>query len=151
MSVATREFHDEDLALLYGFITSGNVEGAIALLEKLDELSRKSTIRIIKIHMVVLLVHLIKQQAEGRTTKSWECSIANAVADIQWENQRSSGSTYLTVEELEAIFLRAWPTALRHAAIEVDAGIHSDRELDLIVGRDVIRLRALSLVEGGLG
>jgi hypothetical protein len=33
-------------------------------------------------------MHLIKQQAENRTTRSWEVSIRNFVREIQRENKR---------------------------------------------------------------
>ena len=43
-------------------------------MEDLEEMGRKSIIKTIRSYAVILLLHLIKQQAEKRTTCSWDVS-----------------------------------------------------------------------------
>ena len=69
-----QELHDKILA--------GDDAGALAILSDLDEMSRDDKINKIESFMRVLLVHLVKREAEGRTTGSWDKSIKVASLEI---------------------------------------------------------------------
>ncbi len=91
----------EELLTLKELLLKGNVPEALAIVEELEEMSRKDIIKTIRSYAVVLLLHLIKQQAENRTSRSWEVSIRNSVREIQRENnRRKAGDYYLSTEEL---------------------------------------------------
>ena len=91
----------EELLTLKELLLKGDIPGSLALVEELEEMSKKEIIKTIRSYAVILLLHLIKQQAEQRTTRSWEVSIRNSVREIQRENKRrKAGGYYLTSEEL---------------------------------------------------
>ncbi len=89
----------EELLTLKDLLIKGDVQGALIILEELEEMSRNDIIKTIRSYAVILLLHLIKQQPENRTTRSWEVSIRNSVREIQRENKRrKAGDYYLTPE-----------------------------------------------------
>ena len=97
---------------------------------------------------IILLLYLIKQAAENRTTKSWETSIFNAVKQIQRTNQRyKSQGTYLTKEELVETFQDAYESALRRAALEAFEGRYEAEELEGMVEQAPILETAMCLIE----
>ena len=50
---------------------------ALQIVDQLDEMSKEDKLNKIYSYMVILLIHLIKQEAEARTTSSWNRSIFN--------------------------------------------------------------------------
>ena len=69
----------EELFILKELFLSGNVTDALVLVEELTEMSKDDKLNKIFIFGKILLLHLIKQAAEKRKTRSWDLSIANAV------------------------------------------------------------------------
>jgi hypothetical protein len=96
---------------------------------------------------VILLLHLIKQQAEKRTTRSWEVSIRNSVREIQRKNKRrKAGGYYLTTEELVETLEEAYLNALDEASLEVEEGRYEPEELEKLINKEEILNRALALI-----
>ena len=62
----------EELLTLRELLIKGDMSGALAIVDELEEMSRDDKINNIRSYAVVLLMHLIKQQAENRTTRSWD-------------------------------------------------------------------------------
>ncbi len=121
---------------LHNKIVAGDYQGALALLEEMDALGRKQEVRRIKSFMRILLVHLIKREAEQRTTKSWDCSIRNAAEEIQ------EAGEFLSRDERDALLEAALPRAFRDAAVEVKDGRYSAADLERLVERDRILAQA---------
>ncbi|CCQ56062.1 protein of unknown function DUF29 [Crocosphaera watsonii WH 0003] len=69
----------EELFTLKELLLSGNVTDALVLVEELTEMSKDDKLNKIFSFGKILLLHLIKQAAEKRKTRSWDLSIANAV------------------------------------------------------------------------
>jgi hypothetical protein len=137
----------EELLELKGLLLKGDVPAALANVEELEEMSRKDIIRTIRSYAVILLLHLIKQQAENRTTRSWEVSIRNSVREIQRENKRrKAGGYYLTPEELLETLAEAYLNAIDEASLEVAEGLYESEELAQIVVRETILDRAMTLI-----
>ncbi|OWY69415.1 hypothetical protein B7486_20360 [cyanobacterium TDX16] len=137
----------EELLELKDLLLKGDVPAALAIVEELEEMSRKDIIKTIRSYAVILLFHLIKQQAEKRTTRSWEVSIRNSVREIQRENKRrKAGGYYLTPEELLETLAEAYLNALDEASLEVAEGLYEPEALAEIVDREVILERAMSLI-----
>lgn len=91
--------------------------------EELEEMGLNDIIKTIRSDAVILLLHLIKQQAENRTTRSWEVSICNSVREIQRENKRrKAGGYYLAPEELIETLEEAYLNAIDEASLEVEEG-----------------------------
>ena len=65
----------EELWELRHHLEVGDYGAALQVLDEMDEMSRKDTIYKLQSFMEILLIHLIKQRAEQRTTRSWELSI----------------------------------------------------------------------------
>jgi len=136
-----------ELEDLRNFIEKGRYGDALSLVREMEEMSREDKINKIYSFMVVLLVPLIKEEAEGRTTRSWERSIYNALQGIRITNKRrKSGGCYLKADELETVCEEAWPHALREASYEAFEGRYDVGELAGKVDPPPIRKRALGLV-----
>ena len=114
----------EELLELKEYILRRDYDAALALIEELEEMSKKDIINNIRSYAVVLLLHLIKQELEEITTKSWNISIANSVLEIQSLNRRRKAKgNYLDLEELQEVLQDAWPQAVNLASKEAFEGI----------------------------
>ena len=98
--------------------------------------------------MVILLLHLIKQEAEQRTTSSWNRSIDNSVSRINRINKRrKSGGYYAERELLLEIIEEAYPEALREASYEAFEGKLSPEELSQRLDSDLVKMRSMELLD----
>jgi DNA polymerase III delta subunit len=137
----------EELLELKTLLLKGDIKGSLALVEELEEMGKKDIIKTIRSYAIILLMHLIKQQAENRTTRSWEVSIRNSVREIQRENKRrKSGGYYLTSQELLETLEEAYLNAIDQASLEVKEGEYKPDELEMLVDREGIINQALGLI-----
>jgi DNA polymerase III delta subunit len=137
----------EELFELKDLLLKGDISGAIAIVEDLEEMSKNDIINTIRSYAVILLLHLIKQQAENRTTRSWEVSIRNSVREIQRRNKRrKAAGYYLASEELVETLEEAYLNAIDEASLEVEEGRYESEELEQLVNKEEILNRALALV-----
>ncbi len=142
----------DELDELREAIKSGDYSQALALIDELDEMSRDDKINKIGSYMRVLLIHLIKQTAEQRSTRSWDASINAALRQIARTNQRRRlGGYYLDDYSLAEALAEVWPDALEWAAMEAFEGVYSMAELNEMVDMQSLladaleRIRASSL------
>ncbi len=137
----------EELCTLKELLLKGDIKGSLALVEELEEMSQDDKINNIRSYAVILLLHLIKQQAEKRTTRSWEVSIRNSVREIQRTNKRrKAGGYYLTTEELVETLEEAYLNALDEASLEVEEGRYEPEELEKLINKEEILNHALALI-----
>jgi hypothetical protein len=137
----------EELLELKTLLLKGDIKGSLALVEEMEEMGKKDIIKTIRSYAIILLMHLIKQQAENRTTRSWEVSIRNSVREIQRENKRrKSGGYYLTFQELLETLEEAYLNAIDQASLEVKEGEYKPDELENLVDREGIINQALGLI-----
>jgi hypothetical protein len=137
----------EEILTLKSLLIQGNIAAALAIVEELEEMSRDDKINNIRSYAKILLLHLIKQQAENRTTRSWDVSIRNCVREIQIKNKRrKAGGYYLTSEELRSVLEEAYPAALDAASLEVDEGYYTPEELEAKINCEEILNNALTLI-----
>jgi hypothetical protein len=137
----------EELIEIKSLLLRGDNQGALAIVEELEEMSKDDKINNISSYGVILLVHLIKQQVENRTTRSWDISIRNSVRQIQKKNKRrKAGGYYLTPEELRIALEEAYPDAIDQASLEVEEGRYEPEELESLVNQEEILNRALGLI-----
>jgi hypothetical protein len=95
----------------------------------------------------VLLVHLIKQQAEKRTIHSWDVSIRNAIDAIDRINKRrKAGGYYMDKKEIEEILPGAYNRALDNASLEAFGGIYDELTLKNMVDQELIIKQALNFI-----
>ncbi|GAB4225099.1 MAG: hypothetical protein Kow0049_02320 [Stanieria sp.] len=137
----------EELLELKQLLLKGDLKGSLAIVEELEAMGRKSIIKTIRSYAVILLLHLIKQQAEKRTTRSWDISIRNCVREIQRENKmRKAKGYYLDREELKEVLEEAYLNAIDSASLEVAEGRYSPEELETLINREEILERALNSI-----
>ena len=120
----------EELWELRRHIEAGDYEAALALLDELEAMARDDKITRIESFMQVLLLHLIQQAVEHRTTKSWDVSILNACDQIRRVNKRrKAGGWYLSDHEIYEALEEVYDTALRRASLEACEGIYTAEQL----------------------
>jgi hypothetical protein len=137
----------EELLELKNLLLAGNVPDALILVEEMTEMSKDDKINKIFSFSIIVLLHLIKQQAENRSTRSWETSISNSVRQIQRINQRrKTGGNYLTSEELKETLDDAYSSALRQGALEAFEGIYKPEEIEAMIDKNKIINQALELI-----
>ncbi|MBD2180159.1 DUF29 family protein [Planktothrix sp. FACHB-1355] len=137
----------EELIALKELLHQGKVAEALILVEELEEMSKSDKLNKIFSYGIILLLHLIKQVAEKRTTKSWNLSIRNSVKQIQRTNQREKAKgTYMNQEELLETLRDAYDLALERAALEAFEGSYEAEELAELVEREAIIARAMDLI-----
>ena len=138
----------EELYELRAYIESKHYKEALQLLDEMEEMSRDDKINRISSFMEVLLVHLIKQAAAQRTTRSWDVSIRNALRQIVRINKRrKADGWYLTDEELSAALEEAYESALDSASLEVYEGKYTAEEMCTLVDRAKIIQRAFEQIK----
>ena len=137
----------EELLELKGFLLGGNIHEALLLVEEMTEMSKDDKLNKISSFAKILLLHLIKRQAEGRTTRSWDASIENAVYEIQKTNRRrKAGGNYLSIEELREAISDAYRVALSGAAAEAFGGCYTVSQLAAMVDREAIINQAIAMI-----
>ena len=139
----------EELLELKDLLLVGNVPDALLLVEEMTEMSKDDKLNKIFSFSIIVLLHLIKQQAEKRSTRSCETSISNSVRQIQRINQRrKTGGNYLTIEELKETLDDAYSSALRQGALEAFEGIYKPEEIEAMVDKNQIINQAMELILG---
>ncbi len=137
----------EELLELKSFLLGGNIHEALLLVEEMTEMSKDDKLNKISSFAKILLLHLIKRQAEGRTTRSWDASIENAVYEIQKTNRRrKAGGNYLSIEELREAISDAYRVALSGAAADAFGGCYTVPQLAAMVDRNTIIDQAIALI-----
>ena len=137
----------EELLMLKDLLLKGDVPAALAIVEELEEMSRDDKISTIGSYAIILLIHMIKQQVENRSTASWEVSIRNSIRAVQKKNKRrKTGGYYLTPEELRIALEEAYPDAIDRASLEVEEGRYLPEELEQLVNREDLLDRAMMIL-----
>ncbi len=137
----------EELLQLRDHLEHQRYAEAMDLLGEMEEMSRDDKINKIRSFIRILLLHLIKQVAEKRTTRSWDLSIRNAAEEIRCINKRRKAKGYyLDTETLREIISEAYPLALARAALEAFEGQYSEHALGEMVDQAAIEAQALALI-----
>ena len=138
----------EELLTLKELLVCGDIPAAMVLVEEMTEMSKDDKISKIFSYSIILLVHLIKQKVEKRSTRSWNLSIYNSTTQIRRANQRRKAKgTYLSQLELSETLAEAYNIALSSAAIAAFEGRYEADELAAMCDRDEILADAVKLIE----
>ncbi len=134
----------EELFELRTYIEQRDYEKALALVGEMEEMSRDDKINKVLSFTIILLLHLIKQQAEKRTTRSWDALIHNSLRGIFYSNRRrKTGGFYLTETEIKDTIEEAWETALTKASFEAFEGKYDVSGLLQMINPEQIKADAL--------
>ncbi|MGL5075475.1 MAG: DUF29 family protein [Waterburya sp.] len=137
----------EELIVLRKYIEEKNYDKALEIVAELEEMSKEDKLNKIYSYTVILLIHLIKQQAEKRTTRSWDVLIKNSVREINRTNKRrKSGGQYANDTELREIIDEAMPAAFERASLEVKEGLYETQELIDLVDHNQLSKEAFNLI-----
>lgn len=137
----------EELLTLRRFIQEQQYDKALELVDELEAMSKEDKLNKIYSYAVILLLHLIKQAAEQRSTRSWEFSIYNSTKEIKRTNKRrKSGEDYADEDELKEIINDAFDTAIKKAAIETFEGQYTEEELIVKINTEEVKIQALLLI-----
>ena len=135
----------EELVRLRQSIEKQDLITALQIVDDLEEMSVEDKLNKIFSYMVVLLLYLIKENAEKRLAKSWKLSINNSVKQINRTNKRrKSGGYYAKKEDLLEIIDDAFELAVEGAAIEAFGGAYSEQELLNLINVEQIKNKAIS-------
>lgn len=106
----------------------------MVLREFLEELGLKSVENRIHTYSKILLLYLIRQTIEKRTTKSWDTAIRIAIREINYSNERYDKSrTYLNLDELQDAIVSALDVAVNLASFEVEEGKYDYLEIKQMI------------------
>jgi len=137
----------EELLTIKELLHQGNITEALLIVEELEEMSKSDKLNKIFSYGIILLLHLIKQSAENRTTRSWNLSIRNSVKQIQRTNYREKAKgTYMSEAELVTTLEDAYDLALEKAALEAFEGQYEAEGLSQLVQREEIIKKAINLI-----
>ena len=138
----------EELLELKALLLKGDIKGSLAIVEDLEDMSKNGIISTIRSYAVILLLHLIKQQAENRTTRSWDVSIRNSVREIQRQNKRrKAAGYYLSDQELTDTLNDAYLNALDAASLEVEAACYQSEQIEAIIDKNKLISDAFLLIK----
>ena len=138
----------EELLELKQLLQQGKIDEALLIVDELEEMSLSDKINKIDSYGVILLIHLIKQNAESRSTRSWQLSIENAVREINKINKRRKASGYyLSEAELLDILEDAYEIAMKKAASEAYEGRYEAEVLAAMVDKQAILSQAIQLLD----
>ena len=126
--------------LLRKMVEEHDYPGALALIDEMEEMAKDDKINKVESYIEIILIHLIKQQAEKRTTRSWDLSINNSVYKIYRVNKRrKAGGYYQNEDELQETIDEAFPVALNIASEEAFGGAYSASQLVAMI--DIAELK----------
>ena len=141
----------EELIELRSLVQRGELESALMLIDEMEEMSKDDKINKIYSYAIILLLHLIKQAAERRSTNSWEVSIRNSAISIQRTNKRrKAGGNYLSDREITEILEDAYDRALDNARLEAFGGAYDAIALGNMVKQTEILGQARKLLQDSL-
>jgi len=129
----------EELIELRGLLQKGDLSNALLMIDEMEEMSKKDILNKIRSYAIILLLHLIKQEVEKRTTRSGDVSVRNAILEIQYLNARPKcKGTYLDDNELRESLASAYRQAINQASLEVNQGEYESSEIQRMVNKQEI-------------
>ena len=137
----------QELIDLRSSIVEGRTQDALAIVDELDGMSKKDILFKIESYLTVMLIHLIKNQIEGRLTNSWAASIRNSIRGIKKLNLQGNKTAYYIKEDgWDEMLEEAIEFAVREASVEVEDGAYSQFQLMEMVDRTALIATAKSFV-----
>jgi len=120
----------QELIDLRTSILEGRYQDALNIVDELDWMSKKGTLRTIKSYLMRLLIHLIKNHIEQRLTNSWAASIRGSVVEILDYNLKDNKTSYyVNPNEWETMIEEIFDLAVGEASTEVMEGEYTPFEL----------------------
>ncbi len=122
----------EEILELKDCLLNQQYDRAFAIVEELEMMGRQDKINNLESFLVILSIHLIKIQVEGRVTRSWKNSLSNSLLAIQKRNRLGKKSYYVKQDDWDEYILDCQFEAVLGAAKEIFEGINY-QELEKLV------------------
>ncbi|TAE30030.1 MAG: DUF29 family protein [Cytophagales bacterium] len=137
----------EELETLRRLIEEQDYQGALTLIDEMDEMAKDDKITKVESFLTVLLIHLIKEQVEKRSSSSWERSIRHSLVGIYRANKRrNAGGFYLKPDELKLAIDEAFSFSLEEAAQEAFGGAYKPSQLLDMIDAESIKADAFNRI-----
>ncbi len=137
----------EELETLRRLIEEQDYLSALTLIDEMDEMAKDDKITKVESFLTVLLVHLIKEQAEKRSTNSWQRSVNHALFGIFKANKRrNAGGFYLKPDELKAAIDESFSFSLQEASEEAFGGAYKASQLADMIDVDLVKQDAFDRI-----
>ena len=138
----------QELIDLRASIIEGRYEDALNIVDELDWMSKKATLRNIKSYLVRMLIHLIKNQVEQWLNNSWAASIEGSILEIQDLNLKDNKTShYINQNEWESYLEDAFEAAISPASLEVANGVYKSYQLEKLIDKAQIMNIAKQLLD----
>ena len=137
----------DELLELRKKVENQDYQGALSIINELEEMSVEDKLNKIESYMIILLMHLIKQSVEKRTTSSGNRSVSNSVKGINKTNKRRrSGGHYAESVTISQMLYEAYTDAIEEASYEAFEGKYTVDQLDTVADKNQIIEKAMSLI-----
>ena len=138
----------QELIDLRTSILEGRYNDALAIVDELEGMSKQAILRTIQSHLVILLIHLIKNQIEQRLTGSWANSIRNSIREIKKLNLKDNKTSfYINEDEWENLIEEeVLENAIADASEEVLEGKYTRSQLSEMLDKLQLMERAIELL-----
>ncbi|MGL4376593.1 MAG: DUF29 family protein [Microcoleaceae cyanobacterium] len=138
----------QELMDLKTSILEGRYHDALFIVDELEGMSKKATLRQIKSFLRILLIHLIKNQVEQRLTNSWASSLRNSIREIKDLNLKDNQTSYfINSDEWEYLIEEeVIEDAIAEASEEVMNGAYNQFQLGEMIDKTLILQRSLNLI-----
>jgi hypothetical protein len=137
----------EEIITLRKHLQEQRYDEALLIALELEDMSRDDKINHVVRYAEILLLYLIKQEAEQRMTLSWDVFAQNAADHIANTNyRREVGEFYLERNELAEAVDEAYNCALRRASLEAFEGIFLPHELQQKFDKQTVLDKAMAMI-----
>jgi len=138
----------QELIDLRTSILEGRYNDALAIVDELEGMSKQAILRTIKSHLLILLIHLIKNQIEQRLTSSWANSIRNSIREIKKLNLKDNKTSYyINEDEWENLIEEeVLEDAIADASEEVMEGKYTRSQLSEMLDKPQLLERAIKIL-----
>ncbi|WP_199250351.1 DUF29 family protein [[Phormidium] sp. ETS-05] len=139
----TQELIDLKTCLIEGRYTE-----ALEIVDELEAMSKQAILAKIQSDLLILIIHLIKNQVEQRLTNSWASSIRTAIREIKKHNLKDNKSSYyLNADEWQQLLEEEIiESAIADASDEVLNGKYSRAQLASMLDKPAIIATAVNFL-----
>ncbi|NEO06622.1 MAG: DUF29 family protein [Moorea sp. SIO1F2] len=121
-------------------ILEGRYADALAIVDELEQMTKRATVHQIESYLNKALINLIKNQVEERLTNSWAASIRDFIREIQKLNLKDNQKSYtINADQWQSLIDNELEAAISTASVEVLNGAYTPAQLSKLLDRAQLR------------
>ncbi len=121
-------------------ILEGRYADALAIVDDLEQMTKRATLHQIESYLNKALINLIKNQVEERLANSWAASIRDFIREIQKLNLKDNQKSYtINADQWDSLIDNELEAAISTASVEVLNGAYTPAQLSKLVDRAQLR------------